>query len=152
MSDSLPTQNPDSQNLRQRRRAGLKIFAGCIVVAGLIVCFVAVKDHKTGNAAPGANAVATAPVEPARETTVQTSAPPSVPTAPARAAVVSTAATTATNGVVARSARDLVNEMWEICGIHGPVTQEQAEKFKQHLEELIRGGAASVAAIREFLE
>ena len=41
--------------------------------------------------------------------------------------------------------------MWELCGIHGPVTAEQAEKFKHHLEELIRGGASSVAAIREFL-
>jgi hypothetical protein len=48
--------------------------------------------------------------------------------------------------------RDLVAEMWEICGIHGPVTPEQAEKFRQHLEELIRGGSASVAAIREFLD
>jgi hypothetical protein len=32
------------------------------------------------------------------------------------------------------------------------VTPEQAERFKHHLEELIRGGAASVAAIREFLD
>ena len=32
------------------------------------------------------------------------------------------------------------------------LAQEEAERFKHHLEELIRGGAASVGAIREFLD
>lgn len=34
----------------------------------------------------------------------------------------------------------------------GPITKEQAERFNQCLAELIRQGAASVPAIREFLE
>src|SRR5204863_7230289 len=75
----------------------------------------------------------------------------SLPTVLAKPPVVSTPTALATNEPAPPSSRDLVAEMWEICGIHGPVTQEQAEKFRHHLEELARGGAASVAAIREFL-
>jgi hypothetical protein len=50
-----------------------------------------------------------------------------------------------------RTAQDLVNELAEICSSPGPITKEQAEKFKQNLDELARRGPASVPAIREML-
>jgi hypothetical protein len=53
---------------------------------------------------------------------------------------------------VTRSARQLVAELTELSGLHGPVTPEQAEKFKATLAELIRRGSSSVSAIREFLD
>jgi len=45
-----------------------------------------------------------------------------------------------------------VAEVAELGGTGGPITKEQAEKFKQNLAELVRQGAASVPAIREFLD
>jgi hypothetical protein len=50
-----------------------------------------------------------------------------------------------------RTPQDLVKELADICSSPGPITKEQAEKFKQNLEELVRRGAASVPAIREML-
>jgi len=41
-------------------------------------------------------------------------------------------------------------ELAEI-GTRGPIAREQAETFKKNLQELVRQGAASVPAIREFL-
>jgi hypothetical protein len=52
---------------------------------------------------------------------------------------------------VPRTPQDLVKELADICSSPGPITKEQAEKFKQNLEELVRRGAASVPAIREML-
>lgn len=51
-----------------------------------------------------------------------------------------------------RSARELMGELVELSGAAGPITQEQAERFKQNLAELVKLGAAAVPAIREFLE
>jgi hypothetical protein len=45
-----------------------------------------------------------------------------------------------------------VAELVELSALPGPLTKEQAEKLKQNLDELIRQGASSVPAIREFLE
>jgi hypothetical protein len=50
-----------------------------------------------------------------------------------------------------RTAQDLLAELADICSSPGPITKEQAEKFKQNLEELVRHGSASVPAIREML-
>src|SRR5438552_3004746 len=50
------------------------------------------------------------------------------------------------------SARQLMDELTALSGTHGPITKEQAEKFKQNLAELVRQGAGSVPAIREFLD
>jgi hypothetical protein len=42
-------------------------------------------------------------------------------------------------------------ELTELSGMTGPLTREQAEKFKQDLAELVTQGAASVPAIQAFL-
>jgi len=43
-------------------------------------------------------------------------------------------------------------ELVELSESRGPITKEQAERFKQNLDELIRQGSTSVPAIREFLQ
>jgi hypothetical protein len=52
----------------------------------------------------------------------------------------------------ARPASQIMAELVELSESRGPITKEQAERFKQNLEELVRQGAASVPAIREFLQ
>src|SRR5439155_6206586 len=52
----------------------------------------------------------------------------------------------------ARSVRQVMGELVELSESRGPITREQAEQFKQNLEELVRQGAPSVQAIREFLQ
>jgi len=51
-----------------------------------------------------------------------------------------------------RSARQIMAQLMELSESRGPITKEQAEQFKGNLEELVRQGAASVPAIREFLQ
>lgn len=51
-----------------------------------------------------------------------------------------------------RSPHDLMAELTALSGLSGPLTKEQAERFKQDLAELVRQGAASVPAIEEFLK
>jgi len=51
-----------------------------------------------------------------------------------------------------RSARQVMAELVELSESRGPITKEQAERFKQNLDELIRQGSTSVPAIREFLQ
>jgi len=46
----------------------------------------------------------------------------------------------------------LLAELAEISNGQNPISREQAEKFKKNLEELVRRGAASIPAIREFLD
>jgi hypothetical protein len=149
MNDPLPNQNSGSQE-PSVRSGGWKAFAGCIVLAGIIVGLVAIKGGRAPKTIPPTDVPELA-ARPESQPTAE-SGRAIVPTALLNPAVVAASTSAATNRVVSASARELVTEMWEICGIHGPVTQEQAEKFKRHLEELIRGGAASVTAIREFLE
>jgi hypothetical protein len=48
-------------------------------------------------------------------------------------------------------AHELVAELAELSGLPGPITPEQAQKFKAILDELVHQGAAAVPAIQEFL-
>ena len=48
--------------------------------------------------------------------------------------------------------RQLVNGVWQLDAAAGPMTAERAAQWKQNLEQLVSGGAASVPAIAEFLK
>ncbi len=50
------------------------------------------------------------------------------------------------------SPRQLIEELAQLGDTDKPITPEQAARFKQTLEELAQRGAASVPAIREYLE
>lgn len=69
--------------------------------------------------------------------------PATTPTSPAPAVVTAPASHTP---------QDLMAELTALSSLTGPLTKEQAEKFKQDLEELVKQGPASVPAIREFLQ
>jgi len=56
------------------------------------------------------------------------------------------------NALTPRTPQQLVSEILEISSTEGPITAEQAEKFKRNLEELIKQGAVSIPAIRELLD
>jgi hypothetical protein len=143
--------NPTSKTPAIGGASSWKIIA-YVALAAAIVGFVAAKFLRTPSNVP-VSTVAEASEPPAtrEEAATVISKPPAPPVTP-KPVVVPTPVVAVAMQPVAVTARDRVAEMWELCGIHGPVTAEQAEKFKAHLEELIRGGASSVAAIREFLE
>jgi len=56
-----------------------------------------------------------------------------------------------TGTIIQREPRQIVAELTGLSGTRDPVTREQAEAFKQNLDELVRQGVSSVPAIREFL-
>jgi hypothetical protein len=71
----------------------------------------------------------------------------SAPAAPALAPAVPVPA-----APVVGPAKDLVNSLAAIDPRKGPLTKEQAEKWKQDLKSLVSQGGAAVPAIREFLD
>ncbi|EEF61846.1 hypothetical protein [Pedosphaera parvula] len=50
-----------------------------------------------------------------------------------------------------RSPAQLVDELTELSGTRGPITKEQAERFKEILAELVQQGASAVPAIQDSL-
>src|SRR5436190_2258477 len=151
MPDSIET--PPSELHATRATNARKIIGVCVVTVAVVGGFVAARVLKKPDVVPHA-AVTEALQPPAAPEPTAMVAPKPAPVTATTAKPTSTAAPiipTATEPGAATS-RDLVAGMWEICGIQGPVTQEQAERFKHHLEELIRGGAASVGASREVVD
>lgn len=132
-----------------RRKRKWTSFFGIAFVALLFVAFIAFRSQKTPT-------LPTESTVPPSEPLVENKALP-----PAQLPIVSEAPahpTPITNtppGTVApvpRTPQQLVAVILEISSIEGPITAEQAETFKRALEELIKQGAASVPAIREFLD
>ncbi len=86
-------------------------------------------------------------VEPKDPTTSIAAPAPSSPTSSAPATAAATA-----KPVVTGPAKDIVTSLAALDPKKGPITKEQAEKWKQDLKSLIAQGATAVPAIREFLE
>ena len=131
-----------------------------VVVVGLLIVGGAVAykmfEGSPPAAAPGATPVATvAPAEnhPAIQATVpreETAEPPAAP-----AAVVPGAAVTAPPARVHPSApaadsRQLMTALTSL-NIKGPITAEDAQKWKESLQQLVCQGPSSVAAMLEYL-
>jgi len=53
---------------------------------------------------------------------------------------------------VTGSPEQLVAELAELSSAQGPITKEQAERFKQILAELVRHGGTAVPAIQAYLD
>lgn len=84
---------------------------------------------------------------------------PKEPTASASVAPAPSVPATASPSVapepkapVTGTAKDLVNALAALDPKKGPITKEQAEKWKQDLKALIAQGKDAIPAIREFLE
>lgn len=118
-----------------------------ILAAGLIFAFKSRKTTPVSGTQPPADATSEAALHP----DFKAAAAKELPAAP----VFATAATTPSQPVPKPpsppSANQLVAELAALGETNGTVTAEQAEKFKQNLAELVKGGAGSVPAIQEFL-
>ena len=144
-------QNLRGPSLMAHNRKGIVV--GTIALVGLIGCLVAFKASR--RAAPTRAELSETPSLAVSE--VKTPAMPAVapardnfapPTPSPETAKPEPAPIPATP----RTPQQLVAEILEISSTDGPITAENAEKFKRNLEELIKQGAASVPAIRELLE
>lgn len=105
------------------------------------------EETATTQAKPVSRNVLPAPVQtPTQEVaTPQPSAPrqPVAPPAPARALAPIPGASAFT--------RSLIGSLTNLDLSHGPITPERAQAWKQDYDKLIKAGAESVPAIREFL-
>ena len=70
---------------------------------------------------------------------------------PARSPAVQSPAPVAPASASRPSPAELVESLAQLGGAEGPITAEQAGRFKQTLAELVGRGASSVPAIREYL-
>ena len=125
----------------------LALFAALAVV-GIIVAFKTASKQQNVSTSTPAVAAAPEPAAPAVTPVSKTD----VPAVTQAKKIIPAAPVQATTNAPLSDEQRLVAEMYEICSGKGPITAEQAEKFKKNLEELIRRGGASANAIREFLE
>lgn len=86
-------------------------------------------------------------VEPKDPTATSASAAPA-PSVPG----ANTAVATEPKAPVTGAAKDLITSLASLDPKKGPITKEQAEKWKQDLKALIAQGKDAIPAIREFLE
>jgi hypothetical protein len=127
-----------------------------IAVGVIVVGAVAYKAMHKDAPAIDATATATAPAEAAPEKqskVVQPHEPSAAPSAPAPVAhTAPVPATPQAKAPVTGPAKDLVTSLAGLDPKKGPITKEQAEKFKADLKALVAQGKDAVPAIREFLE
>ncbi|MGZ4963224.1 MAG: hypothetical protein ACXWC8_11775 [Limisphaerales bacterium] len=132
-----------------------------IVVGVIVIGAVAYKSmHKDAPLADTANAsvaqtdtaqsTKSKVVEP-KDPTASVAAVASSPS-PAAPAPPTTATVAAPKPVVTGAAKDFVTSLAALDPKKGPVTKEQAEKWKQDLKSLVAQGNTAVPAIREFLD
>jgi hypothetical protein len=156
-STSPGTTKPGTKQPDQGGNSPVTLIA--IVIGIIVVGAIAYKAmHKDAPQAEAVNA-ASAPVdstEPTKSKVVEpkdpttASAPPSQ--SPVPAATTSAATTAATKPAVTGPAKDIVTSLAALDPKKGPITKEQAEKWKQDFKALVAQGNTAVPAIREFLE
>jgi hypothetical protein len=126
-------------------------FLAGVVLFVLVAAMLAFKlMHHSRPAAPAAVAVATQAAAPAPN--VQSVSIPKPAAAPARSAAAPavTATERAPEDTALLTPQQLADELASIG--KGPITAEQAARFKADLKELIKRGAASVPAIQALLQ
>jgi hypothetical protein len=125
------------------------IIIGVIVIGA--VAYKAMHKETPATDANTTNATATAESQAGDKSKVQPREPgTSVQSAPATAPAP--APTPETKAPVTGPAKDLVTSLASLDPKKGPITKEQAEKFKADLKALVAQGKDAVPAIREFLE
>jgi hypothetical protein len=127
-----------------------------IIVGVIVVGAVAYKAMHKETPAPDANATNTAPADAQVEKSSKVQ--PHEPGTSSQSAAASAPAPGPTPAVpeakapVTGAAKDIVNSLAALDPKKGPITKEQAEKFKTDLKALIAQGKDAVPAIREFLD
>jgi hypothetical protein len=129
------------------------IIVGVIVIGA--VAYKAMHKDSAGTDSNATNATASAEIQTGDKSKVQPREPgasvqSAVASAPAPAAVTPTVPAAASP--VTGAAKDLVMSLAALDPKKGPITKEQAEKFKADFKALIAQGKDAVPAIREFLE
>ncbi|MEY2429943.1 MAG: hypothetical protein QOJ40_2828 [Verrucomicrobiota bacterium] len=139
---SGPVETTGVRNPRQSTRIG---FAAGAILGLLIGAVIAFKLLSPRAGAPLAGPAATAPAAPAvsEQRTEKIVPPAQVPVARTEPVAIQPGP---------RSAEDLVAELAALNGTNGPITSEQAEKFKRAHAALIAQGRTSVPAIQELLD
>lgn len=135
--------------LNRKRFSRPNLWAGVVLFAVLAVIFVIQLTTHSGRPAPAP--VAATPVA-APASKVESVVVPKAPAAPAPAVATTGAAATepALVSPELMTPQQLADELANIG--KGPITPEQAARFKADLKELVRRGAASVPAIQAMLQ
>lgn len=141
---------PRSGPLRQSMLLG-----ALLLTVTLLGFLVARKSRDPGLVQPPVSSASVAEVEvptaAAKNVTPLAPAPRiALPASPATAAAVPAEPAAVQNGP--HSPAELVAELEELTRQGGPISPEQADRFRAILAELVRQGAASVPAIRQFLQ
>lgn len=143
-----------TQNSTPRGSSPITLIA--IVIGVIVVGAVGYKAMHKDASQPETTNAPTAQVdntEPTRSKVVEPRDPTaSAPSTVAPSAPVAAQATTEAKAPVTGAAKDLINSLAALDPKKGPITKEQAEKWKQDLKALIAQGKDAIPAIREFLE
>jgi hypothetical protein len=125
------------------------IVSGAVLIAIVIIgVLLAFKSSKSGQPVSVASVPELKPHLAAKAVLPRMDFPPPAPvTTPLPAAPVEPVAAQPEP----RTPAQLMDELMELSGSPGPITKEQAERFKQIMAELLRQGAASVPAIQDAL-
>jgi hypothetical protein len=117
-----------------------------IVIIGVLLAF---KSSKSGQPVPVASAPELKPHPAIKSMPPRMDFPPPAPvTTPLPEAPVEPVAAQPEP----RTPAQLMDELMELSGSPGPITKEQAERFKQVLAELVRQGETAVPAIQAYLD
>lgn len=150
------SQNSPKQGNQPNQGGNSPITFVAIIIGVIVVGAVAYKAMHKDTPATDANAAATAPADSQgdkQSKVVQPREPVASSSVASAPAVTPTPAPVPeAKAPVTGPAKDLVTSLAGLDPKKGPITKEQAEKFKADLKALVAQGKDAIPAIREFLD
>lgn len=153
-SRTAASQNSPKEGDQPNQGGNSPITFVAIVIGVIVIGAVAYKAMHKQAPPVDATPIATAPADaqPEKPSAVVQPHEPGGASHAAASAPAPTTVAAAAPAPITGPAKDLVNSLASLDPKKGPITKEQAEKFKADLKALIAQGKDAVPAIREFLE